>query len=57
MGNFPSRVMQNTFVASRVELKGCGCWRNIRGIGITLEEAKARLKQDGLNVFDWDDRS
>ena len=52
---------QNTFVASRMELKGWGCWRNIRGTGITLDEAKgltsmakARLKQDDLNVFDWD---
>ena len=61
MGNFAARVMQNTFVASRIELKGWGCWRNIRGTGITLEEAKqlvsmakARFKQDNLNVFDWD---
>ena len=61
MGNFTSRVMQNTFVASRIELKGWGCWRDIRGTSITFEEAKqlvsmakARLKQDDLNVFDWD---
>ena len=40
------------------ELKG---WRNIRGIGITLDEAKelitvteARTKQEDLKVFDWD---
>ena len=38
-----------------------GCWRNIRGTSITLEEAKAlvsmtktRIKQDDLHVFDWD---
>ena len=42
--------MQNTFVASRIELKGWGCWRNSRGTGITLHEAK----QDDLNMFDWD---
>ena len=28
-GNFATRVMQNTFVASQVELKGWGAWRNI----------------------------
>ena len=60
MGNFAPRVMQHIVVASRIELKGWGCWRNIRGTCITLEEAKqlvsmakARLiKQDDLNVFD-----
>ena len=41
--------------------KGYGSWRNIRGTGITLGEArqlvrvvKTRLKQDDLNMFDWD---
>ena len=57
-GNCASRTMQNTFVASRIEMKGWGCWRNISGTGMTLEQlismAKARLKQDDLNVFDWD---
>ena len=60
-GNFAARAVQNTFVASRIELKGWGCWRNIRGTGITLEEtkelvsmAKTRLKQDDLGMFDWD---
>ena len=32
VGNFAARAAQNTFVASRIELKGWGCWRNIRGI-------------------------
>ena len=48
-------------MASRVELKGWSSWRNIRGTGITKEEAKqlvsktkARLKQDDLNMFDWE---
>ena len=61
VGNFSYRMMQNTFVASRIELKGWGCWRNIRGSGITLDEAKqlvsvvkTRLKQDDLNMIDWD---
>ena len=52
-GNFTPRLVQNTFVTSRVELKGWSSWRNIRGTGITLDEAKqlvsmakARLKQD-----------
>ena len=60
-GNFAGRLAQNAFVASRIELKGLGCWRNIRGTGITLDEAKelvrtteARIKQDDLNVFDCD---
>ena len=59
--NFAGRMAQNTFVASRIELKGWGCWRNMRGTGITLDEAKelvsvtkARIKQDDLDVFDWD---
>ena len=37
------------------------CWSNIRGTGITLEEAKslvslakARLKQDDMSMFEWD---
>ena len=53
--------MQNTFVASRIELKAWGCWRHIPGTGITLKEAKqlisdtkARIKPDDLNMFDWD---
>ena len=59
-GNFAGRVASNVFVVSRIELKGWGCWRNIRGTGITLEKAKAlvsgakaRIKQDDLHVFDW----
>ena len=58
VGNFASKLMQNTFVASRVELKRRCCWRNIRGTGIEAKQlvsmAKARLKQDDLNMFDWD---
>ena len=51
--------MQNTFVASRVELKGWVAWRNILGTKITLSEAKqlisdARMKLDDLNKFDWE---
>ena len=53
-------MASNVFVVSRIELQGWGCWRNIRGTGITLEEAKAlvsrakaRIKQDDLHVFDW----
>ena len=40
-GNYAGRVAQNVFVASRIELKGWGCWRNIRGTDFTIEEAKA----------------
>ena len=53
--------VQNSFVASRIELKGWDCCRNIRGTGIALDEAKqlisdtnARIKPDDLNMFDWD---
>ena len=60
-GNFVARVAQNTVVASRIELKRWGCWRNIRSSGITLEETKelisvtnVGIKQDDLNVLDWD---
>ena len=56
-----SRTEQLTLVATRVELKGWSSWRNIRGIGITMDKAKqlvrtkeARLKQDDLNMFDWE---
>ena len=61
VGTFASRLVQNTFVASRIEHKEWGCWRNIRGTGITMDEAKqlvskakARVKQDDLDMFDWD---
>ena len=51
-------MVPHTFVASRVELKGWSSWRNIRGTGITVEEAKQlvcmRPKQEDLNVFDWE---
>ena len=40
VGNFASRLMQNTFVAFRIELEGWGCWRNIRGTGNTQNEAR-----------------
>ena len=60
MGTFASRLMQFSFVASRIKFKGWGCWRNIRGTGITLDKpeqlvskTKARLKQYELNMFDW----
>ena len=60
-GNFVVRVTQNTFVASRIELKGWRCWSTIRGTSITQDGAeeliivtKARNKQDDLNVFDGD---
>ena len=61
VGHFASRTVQNTFVASRIGLKGWGSWRNIKGTGISLEETKtlisttkARLRLDEMNVFDWD---
>ena len=56
-----SRMVAYTFVASRVELKRMKRWRNIRGAGITIEEAKqlvcmtnSRLKREELNLFDWE---
>ena len=55
MGHHTSRMVPQAF-ASRV---GWCSWRNVRGTGITLEEAKqlvcmtkARLKQEDLNLFD-----
>ena len=49
--------------ASRIELKGWGCWRNTRGTGITLDDAKqlnsdtkTRIKLDDLNMSDLPDR-
>ena len=39
-GHSASRIATHTSVISRLELKGCGSWRNIRGTGITLEETK-----------------
>ena len=35
-GNFAAHVMQSTFVASRIEVKGWRTWRNIHGIGIAM---------------------
>ena len=29
VGNFAVRVVQNTFVASQIDLKGWGCWSNM----------------------------
>ena len=37
--NFAAYVMQKTFAASQIELKGWGVWRNIRGTWITMDEA------------------
>ena len=48
-GNFAAHVVQNTFVASRVELKGWGSWRNIRVIGTTLDEAKNDWQHQDTN--------
>ena len=57
-GTLQPVLVQNTFVASRIELS---CWRNIRATGITLDEAKqlisetkTRIKPDDLKVFVWD---
>ena len=57
--NFAAGVVQNTFTASRIELKGWGCWRNIRATGIALDvakqlisETKTRIKPDDMNMFD-----
>ena len=59
--NFAVRVVQNTFVASRIELKMWVCWRNIRGSGVTLDETKqlisdtkTRIEPRDLDVLDWD---
>ena len=56
VGNFAARAAQNTFVASRIELKGWSCWRrhSMDETKQLIRMAKARLKQDDLNVFDWD---
>ena len=53
-------MVPHTFVASRVELKGWGSWRNSRGTSITKEAkqlvcmTEARLDQEDLNFFDWE---
>ena len=61
MGHATSRMVPQAFVASRVEFKGWSNWRNVRGTGITPEEAKqlvcmtkARLEQEDPNLFDWE---
>ena len=59
--NFATHVMHNTFVASRIDLKGWGVWRNIRGTGITMDEArdlvskvKILILETDKDKFDWD---
>ena len=63
-GNFTARVVPNTFVASRIQLKGWGVWGDIRGTGITMDEArqlfsdaKCRIKPEDRDKFDgkWTD--
>ena len=51
--------MQNTFVASRVELKG---WREWRNTEVTMDEAKEfvgkvkiLIPDTDMNEFDWGD--
>ena len=63
VGHFASRTVQNTFVASRIELKGWGSWKNVRETGITLGDAreltsitKARLRQDNAFGGEMTDR-
>ena len=59
--NFAAPVMSGVFAPTRVELKGWGVWRNIRGTGITVDEArtlvgeiKTRTSEADLGKFNWD---
>ena len=59
--NFVAPVISGMFGPSRVELKGWVFWRNIRGIGITVDEAKTlvvqiktRIPNADLGNFNWD---
>ena len=46
MSNFAAHIMPNTLKLTRVELmKGLRVWRNIRGTGITMDEAKGLVSQ------------
>ena len=57
VGNFASRTMQNTFVASRIEGMGLVKHSRDRQYAEAKQLAsmvKARLKQDDLNILDWD---
>ena len=54
-------MMQGAFVASRIELKGWEVWRNIRGTGITVDEARDSVSKvkimtpdADVNKFNWD---
>ena len=58
--NFAAHVMPNTFTPTRVELKGWEVLRNVRGTGITMDEArtlvtknKAIISHTDLNKFNW----
>ena len=58
---FAVNVMQNTSVASRIELKGWRVWRDTSGTGITLDEArdsvgkvKILIQDTDMDKFDWD---
>ena len=59
--NSAASVMQHTFVASRIELKGWGVWKDVRGSGITLDEGrelvvmvKILIQNTDMDKFDWD---
>ena len=59
VGNFAARAAKNTFVASRIELKGWVVEETLAGPALRWMRpnnlsTKARLKQDDLSVFDWD---
>ena len=59
--HFAAHVMPKTFTPTRVELKGWWVWRNIRGTGITMDEARtlvsgmqAMMSDADLNKFTWE---
>ena len=59
--NFAAHVMPSALLPTRVKLKGWGVWRNIRGTGIRMDEArtlvsdiKTIISEAELNRFNWE---
>ena len=53
-GHFAAHVMQNTNVASRIELKCKVVWRSTRGTGITMDEARDLVTQVQILIPETD---
>ena len=54
ISNFAAHVMPNSFIPTRVELKGWEVWRNIRGTGITMDRDRNLASKFNWELTDLD---